>query len=174
MATDWSDPTVVSTIVAGVLGAAATVWGAWWAVTREKRSKSKKPENGQPTVAVGIVQKGKEVILVRRIKAERGILWQFPAGMINPKRTAAETVVREVEEETGVKCKVASLIGEREHPDTGTVLAYFHCHYVSGTVQNGDPKENAEVAWVKASEVQNLITSDFFSAVKGLLSAIDE
>lgn len=27
MTTDWSDPTVVSTIVAGVLVAAATVWG---------------------------------------------------------------------------------------------------------------------------------------------------
>lgn len=171
MATDWSDPVVLSAVGVGVATVAATVWGAWWTARKEKRKKAKLP---QATVAVGIVQKGKEVILVRRVKAEQGILWQFPAGMINPKRTAAETVVREVEEETGVKCKVTSQIGEREHPATGTVLAYFHCQYVSGTVQNGDPKENAEVAWVKASDVQNLITSDMFSAVKGLLSAIDE
>jgi 8-oxo-dGTP diphosphatase len=147
--------------------------GAWWAVTREKRGKGKKLDKSQPTVAVGIVQKGKEVILVRRIKAEQGVLWQFPAGMINPKRTAAETVVREVEEETGVKRKVASQIGEREHPDTGKVLAYFHCHYVSGTLSNGDPKENAEVIWVKAAEAQNLITSDLFPAVAGLLSGLE-
>jgi 8-oxo-dGTP diphosphatase len=114
------------------------------------------------------------VILVRRTKPEQGVLWQFPAGMINPKRTAAETVVREVEEETGVNCQVVRSIGERQHPATGAVLAYFHCQYVSGTVHNGDPKESAEVTWVKAAEVQNLITSDLFPAVAGLLSALDE
>jgi 8-oxo-dGTP diphosphatase len=170
MATDWTDPVVLSAIGVGVLTAAATAWGAWWTVRREKR---KKADKSQPTVAVGIVQKDKEVILVRRSKAEQGILWQFPAGMINPKRTAAETVVREVLEETGVTCLVVGKIGQREHPDTGTVLVYFHCRHVSGTLRNGDPQENAEVKWVTAAEAQNLITSDLFPAVTGLLSAID-
>jgi 8-oxo-dGTP diphosphatase len=171
MATDWSDPVVVSAVGVGVATVAATVWAGWWTARKEKRKKAK---SGHATVAVGIVQKGKEVILVQRIKAERGILWQFPAGMINPKRTAAETVVREVEEETGVKCEVIRQIGEREHPATGAVLAYFHCQYVSGTLRNGDPKENAEVIWVKAAEAQNKITSDLFPAVAGLLSGLDE
>jgi 8-oxo-dGTP diphosphatase len=168
--TDWTDPAVISTIGVGVLTAAATIWGAWWAVTRDKR---KKPESKQPTVAVGIVEKDKKVILVRRCKSERGILWQFPAGMINPKRSAAETVVREVAEETGVTCLVVGEIGQREHPDTRTVLVYFHCRYVSGTLRNGDPQENAEVQWVTAAEARNLITSDLFPAVTGLLSAIN-
>ena len=170
MATDWTDPLVISAIGVGVLTAAATVWGAWWTVRRERRKKSDK---SQATVAVGIVQKNKEVILVRRSKAEQGILWQFPAGMINPKRTAAETVVREILDETGVTCLVVRQIGQREHPDTGTVLVYFHCRYVSGELRNADPQENSEVKWVTAGEACNVITSDLFPAVTGLLSAID-
>ncbi len=170
VATDWTDPTVVVAIGVGVLGAAATIWGAWWTVRRDKR---KKAGGGPPTIAVGIVQKDKQVILVRRIKAAQGILWQFPAGMINPKRTEAETVVREVREETGVTCQVVSEIGRREHPDTGASLVYFHCRFESGTLRNGDPQENSEVKWVTASEARNLITSDLFPPVIGLLSAID-
>jgi 8-oxo-dGTP diphosphatase len=170
MATNWADPTVISEIGVGVLGAAATVWAAWWTVRRQRRKKS---GGSVPSVAVGIVQKDKEVILVRRTKAEQGILWQFPAGMINPKRTAAETVVREVQEETGVTCIVVREIGQREHPANGTNLVYFHCRYASGTLSNGDPQENSEVKWVTATEARNLITSDLFPPVIGLLSAID-
>jgi hypothetical protein len=57
MATDWSDPTVISTIVVGIGTVAATVWAGWWTVTRDRRKKAAK---GQVTVAVGIVQKGKK------------------------------------------------------------------------------------------------------------------
>jgi 8-oxo-dGTP diphosphatase len=167
VATDWTDPTVITAIGAGVLGAAATVWAGWWTVRRQKRKHS------GVSVAVGIVQKDKEVILVRRSKSEQGILWQFPAGMVNPKRTAAETVVREVLEETGVTCTVIREIGQREHPANGTNLVYFHCRYASGTLTNGDPQENSEVKWVTATEARNLITSDVFAPLTGLLSAIE-
>lgn len=65
MATDWTDPVVISTIGVGVLTAAATVWGAWWAVMREKRKKSgKKP----PTVAAGIVQKAGWALVSRSLR----------------------------------------------------------------------------------------------------------
>jgi 8-oxo-dGTP pyrophosphatase MutT (NUDIX family) len=118
--TDWTDPAVISTIGVGVVTVAATIWGAWWAVTRDK---GKKPDLSQPTVAVGIVEKDHEVILVRRCKSEQGILWQFPAGMINPKRSAAETVVREVAEETGVTCLVVS---------SGRGAKFNHVGFISG------------------------------------------
>jgi 8-oxo-dGTP diphosphatase len=171
MATDWSDPVVLSAIGVGVLTAAATVWAAWWAVRKDKRKGNVKA--GKPAVAVGVVQKGREVILVQRVKAEQNVLWQFPAGIINPKRTEAETVVREVLEETGVKCRVVRELGRRAHPDTGTPLVYFHCVYESGDLKNGDPKENSEVRWMRAQDAPNLITSDLFPAVTELLSAID-
>ena len=171
MATDWTDPLVVSAVSVGVLTAAATVWAAWWATRKGKR---KNPTgSAKPDVAVGVVQKGREVILVRRLKAEEGVLWQFPAGMINPKRTAAETVVREVLEETGVQCHVVRELGRRVHPDTGTSLVYFHCLYDGGVLDNADPKENAEAQWMLARRVRDMITSDLFPAVTDLLSAID-
>lgn len=39
--------------------------------------------------------------------------WSLPAGFVNRDETADEAVVREVEEETGVKCEVTGMIGLR-------------------------------------------------------------
>ncbi|MFF2755459.1 NUDIX domain-containing protein [Psychrobacillus sp. NPDC058041] len=39
--------------------------------------------------------------------------WSFPAGFVNKDETVDEAVLREVKEETGVDCKVISMIGFR-------------------------------------------------------------
>jgi NADH pyrophosphatase NudC (nudix superfamily) len=171
MATDWSDPLVISGVAGAMLVAAATVW-ATLRVARKEDPKGY-PAAAKPAVAVGVVQKGNEVILVRRVKPEQGVLWQFPAGMHNPKRSEAASVVHEVLEETGVKCRAVRELGRRTHPATGALLVYFHCVYESGELKNGDPQENAEVKWTRAGEVKSLITSDVFPEVANLLSAID-
>jgi 8-oxo-dGTP pyrophosphatase MutT (NUDIX family) len=176
MATDWSDPLVISGIAGAVLVAAATVW-AMLRAARKDAPQSPAPA-AKPAVAVGIVQKGNAVILVRRIKPEQGVLWQFPAGIHNPKRSEAESVVHEVLEETGVKRRVVRELGRRVHPATGAALVYFHCAYESGELQNDDPQEddpqeNAEVKWTRADEVKSLLTSDVFPEVANLPSTID-
>ncbi|WNS74800.1 NUDIX hydrolase [Bacillus sp. DTU_2020_1000418_1_SI_GHA_SEK_038] len=39
--------------------------------------------------------------------------WSLPAGFVDPGETADEAVIREVEEETGIKCTVKGMIGLR-------------------------------------------------------------
>jgi 8-oxo-dGTP pyrophosphatase MutT (NUDIX family) len=125
------------------------------------------------TVAVSIVQKGYSFLMVRRKIPEGGLEWQFPAGIIRPKQDPKERAVEEVFNETNVKCNVTGKIGERRvHPDTGAKIIYYGCSYLSGEACNKDIGENAEVKWVKAWEVEKLVTSDLYSDVKELLRRI--
>lgn len=39
--------------------------------------------------------------------------WSLPAGFVEPGETADEAAVREVEEETGIKCTVKGMLGSR-------------------------------------------------------------
>jgi 8-oxo-dGTP diphosphatase len=132
------------------------------------------PAPAQPRgpVVVGVVQKEKDVILVCRKRAEKTLLWQFPAGVMHPTRPAAESIVKEVRAETGIICRAVRELGRRVHPDTGTSLVYFHCSYVSGELVNGDPDENSDVRWMSASAVGDHITSDMFPPVADLLRTI--
>lgn len=146
----------------------------WLTVARSGTDSALSAElNPEVDVAVGVVQRNKEIILVRRKDAENTVSWQFPAGIINPKRTAAETVVREVKAETGIHCRVVRELGRRKHPDTGKTLIYFHCEHIEGELKNGDPEENAEVKWIGVARVPELITSDMFVEVTKLLGEIN-
>lgn len=169
--TEWSDPSVVATALAGGAGVMATIGAA---ILQWRKTYPAKPTDAaSPQIAVGIVQREKDVILVRRSEAEGPVLWQFPAGMINPKRSGDTTIVKEVLEETGIRCKVTREIGRRVHPNTKRLCVYFHCIYEDGDLSNGDSKENAEVKWVRGREAPKLITSDLYPPVLDLLRTID-
>lgn len=125
------------------------------------------------TVAVSIVQKKYSILMVRRKTPEGGLEWQFPAGIIRPKQDPKKRAVEEVFNETNVKCTVTGKIGERSvHPDTGVKTIYYGCSYLSGEACNQDTGENVEVKWVKAWEVEKLVTSDLYSDIKKLLRRI--
>lgn len=56
----------------------------------------------------GVVHKGDKVLLVKvqNLKGER--LWTFPKGHLEKGETARQAALREVEEETGYRCRVES------------------------------------------------------------------
>ncbi|MBT2687576.1 NUDIX hydrolase [Bacillus sp. ISL-47] len=55
---------------------------------------------------------GKWLVVKKRYGGLKG-KWSLPAGFVEPGETADEAAVREIEEETGVKCTVKGMIGLR-------------------------------------------------------------
>jgi ADP-ribose pyrophosphatase YjhB (NUDIX family) len=103
-----------------------------------------------PKVAVGAAvgnDKG-ELLLIQR--ADSGI-WLYPTGWCDVGYSAAEVVVKEVEEETGIEVEPVRLIAVLDGLRLGftRVPLYsllFHCRAVGGTLQP-HPLECRDVGW---------------------------
>lgn len=95
-----------------------------------------------PLVAVDAIVvngKGEILLLKRKINPFRG-LWVVPGGHVEYGETVEEAVIREVLEETGLKCKIVRLLGvysdPRRDPRFHTVSAAFVLKIVSGKLKN--------------------------------------
>lgn len=119
----------------------------------------RQPEAQALRVAIAIVVRGAEVLLVCRQDGD-DISWQFPAGIVKPGGSAAKVAVRETLDETGVHCLVREHLGDRVHPRTRAVCDYFICDYVHGEAINGDASENVAVAWAPIRDLARFIPTD--------------
>lgn len=112
------------------------------------------------TVAVAVVTKGAEVLVVcRRSVDESGITWQFPAGMVKPGVQPQYIAMRETLRETGVQCSVSESLGRRVHPVTNVICEYWLCDYVAGEATNIDVEENISVTWINKEKLPRIIPS---------------
>lgn len=116
-------------------------------------------------VAAGafVTNENGQVLLVK--DERRG--WTFPGGQIEIGESIPQGVIREVEEETGVKCEVENIIGIYsnttprkgyngvEHIPT-MVNVDFICKYKSGDLRTSD--ETLEVGWFDIEKAKNMIT----------------
>lgn len=110
-------------------------------------------------VAIAIVVRGTDVLLVcSRGQAE--LAWQFPAGVVKPGASPTVVAVEETLAETGVSCSVRERLGSRVHPDTGVIAEYALCEYLRGEAANGQPQENADVAWVPLARLTRFIPAE--------------
>jgi len=105
----------------------------------------------KPSVtADGIVVKGHEIALIRRGKEPFKGSYALPGGFLNYGETLEHCVVREVQEETGLRTEIVSLVGVFSSPDRDPrghfVTAVYHLRVVGGTMRAGDDAEGAE--WV--------------------------
>ncbi|MEQ4300806.1 NUDIX hydrolase [Plantactinospora sp. B6F1] len=114
-----------------------------------------KPEP-RPVVAA-IVTSNLGVLVGRRNDGKPP--WTFIAGEIEPGESAADAVVREVKEETGLLVRAAEReIGRRVHPKTGRTMIYLACSPVNKTdILVGNEEELAEVRWVGLQEAEELL-----------------
>lgn len=112
------------------------------------------------TVAIAIVIRGDEVLLVcRRAADSDAIAWQFPAGVVKPGAAADVVAIRETLAETGIHCSIRQHLGKRRHPGTGVWCEYFLCDYLAGEAENRDTDENVSVVWARCDEVAKFIPS---------------
>ena len=110
-----------------------------------------------PPVAAGIVVRDGRVLMVRRSLPEGDLLWQFPAGKVEPSETAEQAATRETAEETGLTVEAVSVLGERIHPTTGRTITYVACNPLSGETHATATREIAEIAWVPLSQLHDLL-----------------
>ena len=109
-----------------------------------------------PKVAVGAVVSNDagEILLVQR--ADSG-LWLYPTGWADIGYSPAEVAVKEVAEETGIRCEVVSLIGVLDGLRRGftRIPLYslvFHCRAVGGELA-AHPLETSDVGWFSLDEL---------------------
>jgi 8-oxo-dGTP pyrophosphatase MutT (NUDIX family) len=108
-------------------------------------------------VAVGVVVKGSDVLIVCRRDDGNGISWQFPAGMVKPGMEPGAVAVREILAETGVHCLLVRELGSRVHPITNVLCDYFLCEYMGGEARNMDLVENVDLTWADKATLTRYI-----------------
>ena len=96
--------------------------------------------------------------------------WTFIEGEIEPGEDPADTAVREVREETGLRIRTTGVIGRRVHPRTGREMIYLAAWPTHGTKAFvGDEQELAEVRWVDLAQADDLMDGMIFEPVRSYL-----
>lgn len=112
--------------------------------------------------AGGIARDGELLLMIRVQNLEGHEMWTFPKGHIEAGETAEQAAVREVEEETGYRCEIVSLLEkvaywfQRDAILTKKSVTWF---LMKSLVKAGghDPKEVLEAQWVPIEEAKRRI-----------------
>src|SRR5205807_4026463 len=97
--------------------------------------------------------------------------WSFPKGKVDRGETLEETALREVAEETGLRCKLVSPLGctaYADHKGRDKVACYWLMDVVSGRFRAGS--EIDEVRWVTIDDALDLLS---YRRDRALLRALD-
>lgn len=107
-----------------------------------------------PIPGVGAIVVGaKGVLLVRRDKEPGKGLWSIPGGGVEIGETQEESVLREVEEETGIQCEVLDFVSTVDliTPDESGQIEFHYLlnHYLARALTETTKPETpeAEVGW---------------------------
>lgn len=104
------------------------------------------PAVAPATVAVAIVPRGHDVLLVRR-RNDPDLEFAFPSGYVKDGQDPMQVAVRECAAETGVQAFAVRELGARSHPIKPVVTRYVWCEYLAGEPHNGDPEELTAALW---------------------------
>jgi 8-oxo-dGTP pyrophosphatase MutT (NUDIX family) len=93
---------------------------------------------------------GVEVVLVHRPRYDD---WTFPKGKANPGESDEDCALREVEEETGLRCELAEELARtvyRDSKDREKIVRYWRMCVVGGSL---DPQNEVDAAeWLTVEE----------------------
>ena len=112
--------------------------------------------------AGGVVLRDGEVLLIQARSLRGDAIWTFPKGRLNPEEKSPDAAVREVEEETGYRCRIESELPrseywfQREGRRVKKTVRWFRMTVVDKT---GDPDAEVEqTAWLPIGEALTRLT----------------
>lgn len=112
--------------------------------------------------AAAIIIKNDKILLMHR-KKDRSEYWVFPGGGVEDDETGEKTIVREIKEETGLKCTKIKLAFVAETYEGGNKHPFYFCEVDGDKVTLGGPEAEKQSEedwyspeWVKLGEVKNL------------------
>lgn len=103
-------------------------------------------------VVAALIRRGDKFLICRRPPdKKRGLLWEFVGGKVEAGETAEAALVRECEEEMGIKVRVEKPFCTvvHEYPDLTVRLTLFTC-----SIEEGEPKmlEHVDMRWIRPDE----------------------
>lgn len=82
-------------------------------------------------------------------------LWEFPGGKLQPGETPEACLIRELDEELGIKvtnsCLAPLTFASHTYPDFHLLMPLFVCRRWDGTVR---PLEHSDIRWVRPADLQ--------------------
>ncbi len=115
-------------------------------------------------VVEGLIVKDQQVLLELRDNQPDKGKWAFPGGFIEWNETTEESVVREVQEEIGVKTQVIALFGvysdpKRDAYNTQNIALVYELELVTQEFV-AQPGEVADIRWFDLSDLPEQIAFD--------------
>lgn len=104
---------------------------------------------------VAIIRRGREFLISQRRKDDTfGSFWEFPGGKKNEGESFEDCVVRETEEELGVKVAVQHRLMDikKKYKNRIIWLNFYLCSYLSGDPQ---PLDCQKVLWVDVMKLKD-------------------
>ena len=121
--------------------------------------------NDEPEVfaAGGVVcrsaRRGLEVVLVHRPRYDD---WSLPKGKLDPGETFEQAALREVEEETGLRCELGRLVGETTYRDNKDRLKLVRFWSMRAGDGDFDPDDEVDdLRWVPLADAAPLLSYEF-------------
>ncbi len=120
-------------------------------------------------VAALIWKRDRFLICQRPAYKERALLWEFAGGKVEPGESEEQALVREVQEELGVRIEVGAKYMQVVHtyPDLTVHLALFHARITAGKPHLF---EHQDLRWIRVEEIGEY---DFCPADTAFLLALE-
>jgi 8-oxo-dGTP diphosphatase len=117
------------------------------------------PDDADVLAAGGLVLRNGDVAVVHRPRYDD---WSLPKGKLDEGEDFEQAALREVEEETGLRCSLGRTLGDttyRDRKDRLKLVRYFEMRPESGDFTPND--EVDELRWLPLAEARETLTYDF-------------
>lgn len=112
--------------------------------------------------AGGVVLREGEVLVIQARSLKGDAIWTFPKGRLNPSEKSPDAAVREVEEETGYRCRIEFELPRSEYwfrREGGRVKKTVRWFRMAVVEKTGSPDAEVEqAAWLPVHEAMARLT----------------
>ncbi|GAB1513889.1 NUDIX hydrolase [Actinophytocola sp. KF-1] len=109
------------------------------------------------SVAGVVIDESDRVLLIQR--CDNGH-WEPPGGVLELDETFEQGVIREVQEETGLRVEVERLTGVYKNMNRGVVALVFRCHKAGG--REATTPESRRVEWMTPDQAAAAMTPTYY------------